>query len=127
MIQNGTYLNIVDNSGGQIGFCIKVLKGYKQRYATIGNLITISVKSLRSKRKKTAKIKKGGTCRGLVLRIKQISNTFNGDNFQFFENSIILLNKQNKFLGTRIFGCVPRKFRYTKYMKIISMSLGILL
>jgi len=125
MIQSGTYLNIVDNSGARIAFCIKVLSGYRRRYAYTGDVITISIKSLRSKRRASSKTKKGEIHKALIIRTKIQKKIFSGDKLQFTENSAVLLHKQNKFLGTRIFGSVPKLFRFTKYLKIISLSSGI--
>jgi len=126
MIQSGTYLNIVDNSGTKVACCIKVMTGYKRRYASTGDLIIISVKSLRSKRKAFSKTKKGEVYKALVIRTKVGQKFFSGDNLKFLENSAIILNKQNKILGTRIFGLIPKTFRYTKYLKIISLSSGLI-
>ena len=125
MIQNGSYLNVIDNSGAKTVYCIKVISGYKRRYAFIGDLITVSIKILRSKRRSSSKTKKGEIYRAVVVRTKQKKTLFSGDNIHFFENSVVLLNKQNKFLGTRVFGSVPKILRYTKFLKIISLSSGI--
>jgi len=125
MIQNGSYLNVIDNSGAKTAYCIKVVSGYKCRYAFIGNVIVISIKSLRSKRRSTSKTKKGEIYKAVIVRTKtKIKNVF-GDNINFFENSIVLLNKQYKFIGTRIFGSVPKFLRYTKYLKVASLSSGL--
>jgi large subunit ribosomal protein L14 len=126
MIQNGTYLNIIDNSGAKEVICIKVLSGYRRRYAFIGDLITVSVKSLRLKRRAFSKTKKGEVHRALVVRTKILAKNLNSDKFGFFENSAILLNKQNTCLGTRIFGAIPKSFRYTKFLKIASISSGLI-
>lgn len=127
MIQSGTYLNVIDNSGAKNIFCIKVLSGYKRRYAGIGDLIVISIKSLRTKRRAVSKTKKGEIYRALVVRTKNSNTGFNGNKFNFLENSAILLNKQNKFIGTRIFGAVPKLFRYTKHLKMVFLSTGVIL
>jgi large subunit ribosomal protein L14 len=127
MIQNGSYLNVIDNSGAKTIFCIKVLSGYKRRYAGIGDLIVVSIKSLRTKRRSTSKTKKGEIYRALIIRTKVFNNQFSGNKVSFFENSAVLLNKQNKFIGTRVFGSVPKLFRYTKHLKIIFLSSGVIL
>lgn len=126
MIQNGSYLNIIDNSGAKEVSCIKVFPGYKRRYAYCGSTILVSVKSLRSKRRLNSKVKKGDVLKALVIRTKVPSKSFMGDSFTFFENSALLLNKSNKLLGTRIFGVIPKFFRQTKYLKICSLSLGLI-
>jgi large subunit ribosomal protein L14 len=126
MIQSGSYINIIDNSGAKQVKCIKVLKGYKSRYAHVGDLVIVSVKDLRSTRRTSSKIKKGEVHRVLIVRTKKLTKNFNFDQFGFFENSGILLSKQNVCLGTRIFGSIPRMFRYTKYLKIVSVSSGLI-
>jgi large subunit ribosomal protein L14 len=127
MIQHGTYLNVQDNSGARSVMCIKVLKGYKSRYGYIGDLILISVKKLRTKRRLLAKVKKGDVLKALIVRTKTKVKLLNNGNFNSFtENSVILINKQNKLIGTRIFGLVPKKLRFSKFFRIISLSSGII-
>ena len=125
MIQNNSSLNVVDNSGAKHISCIKVIKGYTARYGYVGDLIVISVKSLRLKRRLVAKIKKGQVLRALIIRSKFNKKSFTGDKFSSFSNDAILLTMQNKYLGTRVFGTVPRLFRFTKFLKILSISSGI--
>lgn len=126
MVQVGTILNVVDNSGARKACCIKVLSGYKKRYAMIGDLIVVSIKNLRTKRKLTSKVKKGEVYKALVVRTISNQKHFSEDSINFFENSIVLLNKQNKFVGTRVFGSLPTSFRFTKYLKLISLSSGLI-
>jgi len=128
MIQNNTILNVLDNSGARSAMCIKVLSGYKKRYAFCGDLILITIKSLRSKRRSTSKVKKGELYKAIIIRtkIKSLSSKGLQDSISFFENSIILLNKQHKFIGTRVFGALPSSFRFSKFLKAISLSSGIL-
>ena len=126
MIQIGTLLNVIDNSGARTALCLKVFPGYRRRYANIGDIVLVSIKTLRSKRRDSLKVKKGELYRALILKIKVPSKNFSGDSFFYVEkSSIILLNKQNKFLGTRILSSVSRIFRFTKYLKILSLSLGV--
>ena len=124
MIQKGTYLNVIDNSGAKDVCCIQVLKGYRKRYATIGDIIIVSIKSLRLKRRSLSKIKKGEVSKALVVRTKVSKNSYSFESSNFFENSVVLLNRQNKLLGTRIFGVVPKYFRYTKFLRIVSLASG---
>jgi large subunit ribosomal protein L14 len=126
MIQNHTYLNIIDNSGAKNVSCIKVINGYKRRYAKIGDLIMVSIKNLRLKRRSSSKVKKGELFKALIIRTKIKTDSFFGDHFLFLENAAILLNKQNKLVGTRIFGSVPKNFRRTKFLKICFLSLGLI-
>lgn len=125
MIQIGTYLNVADNSGGKKIFCIKVLSSSQCRYAAVGDLILVSVKTLRAKRRSFSKVKKGEIYKALVIRTKFPVYSFFGDKTQFTENAAVLLNKQQKIIGTRIFGSVLRSFRFTKFLKILSVSSNI--
>lgn len=126
MIQSGTLLNVVDNSGAKIVCCIKVSSGYKRRYAFIGDTILVSVKALRSKRKSLSKIKKGEISKALIVRTKTLTKVYTGESLTFFENSVILLNNQNKPIASRVFGSISQKFRYTRHLRIASMSAGLI-
>jgi len=124
MIQKGTYLNVIDNSGAKDVCCIQVLKGYRKRYASIGDIIVVSIKSLRLKRRSLSKIKKGDVSKALVIRTKVLQKCYSYESVNFFENGAVLLNQQNKLLGTRIFGTVPKMFRYSKFLRIVSLASG---
>jgi large subunit ribosomal protein L14 len=126
MIQVGTILNVIDNSGAKKVCCIKVMKGYKQRYAHLGDLIMISIKSLRKRRKFTSKTKKGQVYKALILRTKIGAKSCSGATIFFLENSVALLSKQDKFIGTRILGPLSIKFRKTKFLRILSIAGGLL-
>lgn len=125
MIQVGTNLNVIDNSGARKACCIKVLSGYRRRYAFIGDVVVVSIKSLRTRRKFASKAKKGEIYKALVVRVKSKKTSFSGESINFFENSIVLINKQNKLVGTRIFGSLPVFFRYTKHLRVVSLSAGL--
>ena len=122
MIQSGTYLNVIDNSGAKDVCCIKVSKGYRRRYAFTGDVITVSVKSLRSKRKATSKVKKGDVIKALVVRTKTSKRDFSGKTLGFLENSVVLLTNQSKPIGSRVFGTLPKTFNFSKYLKVSSIS-----
>lgn len=124
MIQKGTYLNVIDNSGAKEVCCIHVLNGYRKRYAAIGDTIVVSIKSLRIKRRSHAKIKKGEVLKALIVRTKTNIKNYSLEQLSFLENSAILLSRQDKLLGTRIFGSVPSYFRYTKFLRIVSLASG---
>ena len=126
MIQKNTILNIVDNSGAKIAECIKVYSGYRRRYASVGDTILVTIKSLRSKRREVSKIKKGELYKAVIIRTKFKKTLINGDSINFKENSAILLTKQNKFVGTRVFGAVPKSFKKTKFFKLITLSSGLI-
>jgi large subunit ribosomal protein L14 len=126
MIQIGTVSRVVDNSGARTARCIKIYKGSKKRYGFVGDILLVSIQNLRSKRRDVLKVKKGELYKALLLRTQSYSRIFCGDaSKNFGSSSIILINKKNKFLGTRIFGSVNTNFRFTKYMKILFLSSGI--
>nr|UYM80152.1 ribosomal protein L14 [Synura petersenii]UYM80154.1 ribosomal protein L14 [Synura petersenii]UYM80156.1 ribosomal protein L14 [Synura petersenii]UYM80158.1 ribosomal protein L14 [Synura petersenii]UYM80160.1 ribosomal protein L14 [Synura petersenii] len=125
MIQKQTILNVIDNSGAKFVCCIHVGNGFKQRYAKVGDIINVSVKSLRNKRRQNSKVLKGAVCKALVIRSRSnINSMFQSGSNTFLENSVVLLTSLNKLLFTRIFGGVPSIFRFSKYMRIISLSSG---
>ena len=124
MIQIGSYLNVIDNSGAKKVACIRINASCKKRYAYDGDNIVVSVKSLRSTRRLFSKVKKGEVLNALIITTKKEKKDFFSNNYSFFENSAILLTKQNKLIGTRVFGGLPKSFRFTKYMKILSLSSG---
>lgn len=126
MIQTGTYLNVIDNSGAKDICCIKVPKGYRRRYAAVGDIITASIKNIRKKKKLTTKVRKGDVIKALIVRTRSITTTKVNENIQFLENSAILMTKQNKLIGTRIFGSVPKKFKFTKFLRITSLCSGVI-
>lgn len=126
MIQTGTILNVVDNSGAKKVCCIKVMKGFKQRYAQVGDLIMISIKSLRKKRKSTSKTKKGQVYKALVLQTKIGVRNHSGSEVRFLENCVTLLSKQEKLIGTRILGPVSFQLRKTKFLRLLSIASGLI-
>jgi len=125
MIQNGTFLNVIDNSGAKIAFCIRVVSGCKKQYAFVGDILLVSIKTLRAKRRSTSKVKKGELYRAVLISSKTCLNLNAGESLNFFTNSIVLLNKQNKLIASRITSPVPKTFRYTKFLKIASISSGL--
>lgn len=124
MIQKGTYLNVIDNSGAKQIACLHVIGGYRKRYAGLGDLIIASVKSIRFK--EGMKIKKGSVVKALIVRTKIFNKLKKEINtpVKFFNNAAVLLTNQHKFYGTKIFGAVQKTFRYTRFSKVISLSFG---
>ena len=121
-----TYLNVIDNYGAKIVFCIKVVSSYKKCYAKPKDIIIVYVKALLSKRKYSFKVKKGCIYKVTTVRTKSRRTSFLGDSFNFFENSVILLNdKPPLFFIIHIFGLTPKFFRYSKVLKIISLVSGL--
>jgi large subunit ribosomal protein L14 len=124
MIQSGSFLNVIDNSGAKKLLCIKILNGgYKQRYAKIGCVILVSVKKI--KFSKNIKVKKGELHKALIIKTNSFSFSKKVNYKKYFKNAAILLNKKNRLLGTRIFDKVPKEFKYSKYLKILTLSAGI--
>ncbi|HNF30084.1 MAG TPA: 50S ribosomal protein L14 [Chitinophagaceae bacterium] len=126
MIQKGSYFRVIDNSGAKKACCIHVLGGYRKRYGKTGDIVVVSIKSLRTKRRETSKIKKGDVTKALIVKTKVYRPSYSQECVSFFENSVVLLNNQNKLLGTRIFGPVQKEFRYTKYLRILSLASGVI-
>lgn len=126
MIQSGSYLNIIDNSGAKDVCCIKVSKGYRRRYATIGDVITVSIKNIRKKKKLTSKVQKGDVTKALIVRTRSSTTSKLNEQSKFFENSAVLITKQNKLIGTRIFGAVSKSFKYTKFLRVASLCAGLI-
>lgn len=118
MIQEETNLVVADNSGAKRVRCIRVLGGSNRRYASVGDLIVVSVKAALP----NAGVKKGEVSRAVVLRTKKEIRRKDGSYIRFDENAAVLLNPQNEPRGTRIFGPVARELRDKKFMKIISLA-----
>ncbi len=118
MIQEETNLVVADNSGAKKVRCIRVLGGHDRRYATVGDLIVVAVKSAIP----GAPVKKGEVHRAVVVRTKKEIRRKDGSYIRFDENAAVLLSPQNEPKGTRIFGPVARELRERQYMKIISLA-----
>ena len=126
MIQHQTILKVADNSGAKTVKCIKVLGGFKKRYARLGDIVVVSVQQLRNKSKKTSKVLKGGVFRALVIRTKIQYKKKDGSSFALNENSVTLINKQGNPIGTRILGPIPKILKKKKFMKFVSLSIGLI-
>ena len=118
MIQEETNLVVADNSGAKKVRCIRVLGGHDKRYAGVGDLIVVSVKSAIP----GAPVKKGEVSRAVVVRTKKEIRRKDGSYIRFDENAAVLLNAQGEPRGTRIFGPVARELRERQFMKIISLA-----
>lgn len=124
MIQKGSFLSVIDNSGAKSVCCIRIVGGYRKRYAFLGDVLVVSVKTLRNKRRSSSKVKKGDVLRAAVVRTKRRIVSFSGNSLSFKQNSVVLMNKQNKIIATRVFGSVPKQLNYTRLLKIVSLSAG---
>jgi large subunit ribosomal protein L14 len=118
MIQAQTKLNVADNSGAKLLLCIKTLGGSKRRYASVGDIVVVSVKEAIP----NSKVQKGGVMRAVIVRTAKEISRADGSYIKFDDNSAVLLNQQNEPIGTRIFGPVARELRAKKFMKIISLA-----
>ncbi|HEX9179759.1 MAG TPA: 50S ribosomal protein L14 [Burkholderiales bacterium] len=118
MIQQQTMLDVADNSGAKKVMCIKVLGGTKRRYASVGDVIVVSVKEAIPQ----SKVKKGEVARAVIVRTAREVRRPDGSYIRFDGNSAVLINKDLEPIGTRIFGPVARELRARKFMKIISLA-----
>ncbi|MBM3566990.1 MAG: 50S ribosomal protein L14 [Alphaproteobacteria bacterium] len=118
MIQVESNLEVADNSGARRVQCIKVLGGSKRKYATIGDVIVVSVKDAIPR----GRVKKGEVLQAVIVRTAKDIRRSDGSIIRFDRNAAVLINKQGEPIGTRIFGPVTRELRAKKYMKIISLA-----
>ena len=118
MIQQETKLKVADNSGAKVVQCFKVLGGSKRRYASIGDVVVVSVKTSIP----GGMVKKGDVSRAVVVRVAKELRRKDGSYIRFDDNAAVLLNEQNEPRGTRIFGPVARELRSLTFMKIISLA-----
>ncbi len=126
MVQKGSCFKVVDNSGAKKACCIHICDGYRKRYGKTGDLVIVSVKSLRTQRRDMSKIKKGDVSRALVIRTKKYRFSYSHESSSFLENSVVLLNTQNKLVGTRLFGPINGDFRHTKHLRLTSLAAGLI-
>jgi large subunit ribosomal protein L14 len=118
MIQEESNLVVADNSGAKKVRCIRVLGGSDRRYAGVGDLIVVSVKTAIP----GGTVKKGEVSKAVVVRTKKETRIKDGSYIRFDENAAVLINAENEPRGTRIFGPVARELREKQFMKIISLA-----
>lgn len=118
MIQSSTYLESADNTGAKRLFCIKVLGGSGRKYARLGDLIVVSVKDAIP----NAKVDKGDVLRAVIVRTKKEQRRTDGTYVRFDNNAVVILDKDNEPIGTRVFGPIARELRIKGFMKIISLA-----
>lgn len=118
MIQMMTRLDVADNSGAKKAMCIKVLGGYRKRYAKLGDIIVVSVKEASP----DGTVKKGAVAKGVVVRTKKEQRRADGSYIRFDQNAVVLVNAEGEPIGTRIFGPVARELRWKEFMKIVSLA-----
>ena len=118
MIQMQTNLDVADNSGARRVMCIKVLGGSKRKYASVGDIIVVSVKEASPR----GRVKKGDVMKAVVVRTAKDIRRADGSVIRFDGNAAVLINNNKEPIGTRIFGPVPRELRAKSHMKIISLA-----
>jgi len=118
MIQMQTNLDIADNSGARRVMCIKVLGGSKRKYASVGDIIVVSVKEAIPR----GRVKKGQVMKAVVVRTAKDIKRADGSVIRFDGNAAVLVDNKSEPVGTRIFGPVPRELRAKRHMKIISLA-----
>ncbi|PNE25489.1 50S ribosomal protein L14 [Tannerella sp. oral taxon 808] len=117
MIQQETRLVVADNSGAKEALCIRVLGGTRKRYATVGDIIVVSVKSVIP----SSDMKKGAISKAIIVRTKKEIRRQDGSYIRFDDNACVLLNQAGEIRGSRIFGPVARELRAAN-MKIVSLA-----
>ncbi|RZO02043.1 MAG: 50S ribosomal protein L14 [SAR92 clade bacterium] len=118
MIQTESYLDVADNSGARKVMCIKVLGGSHRRYASVGDVIKVTVKEAIPR----GKVKKGQVMSAVVVRTRKGIRRKDGSLIKFDDNAAVLLNASLAPIGTRIFGPVTRELRSERFMRIISLA-----
>ncbi len=118
MIQMQSMLDVADNSGARRLMCIKVLGGSHRRYASVGDVIKVTIKEANPR----GKVKKGDVYNAVVVRTAKGVRRADGSLIRFDGNAAVLLNAQLQPIGTRIFGPVTRELRTEKFMKIVSLA-----
>lgn len=131
MIQQETILQVADNSGAKTVKCIKVLGGYKKKYAKLGDIIIVSVQELRNKSKSTSKVKKGELYKALVIRTKKEIKKKDGSVISFLKktknaNAAVLINKKGSPVASRITEPISYKLRKKQFFKFINISSGLI-
>ena len=118
MIINETNLEVADNSGARRVQCIKVIGGSKRKFASVGDVIIVSIKEAIAR----GKVNKGDVHHAVIVRTAKEIRRNDGSAIRFDKNAAVLINKQQEPIGTRIFGPVTRELRAKKFMKIISLA-----
>ena len=118
MIINETNLEVADNSGARRVQCIKVIGGSKRRFASVGDVIIVSIKEAIPR----GKVNKGDVHHAVIVRTEKEIRRNDGSAIRFDKNAAVLINKQQEPIGTRIFGPVTRELRAKKFMKIVSLA-----
>jgi large subunit ribosomal protein L14 len=118
MIQQQSNLDVADNSGARRVMCIKVIGGAGRKFASVGDIIVVSIKEAIPR----GKVKKGEVHRAVIVRTRKGIRRADGSLIRFDDNAAVILNNQKAPIGTRIFGPVTRELRAKQFMKIVSLA-----
>jgi large subunit ribosomal protein L14 len=118
MIQQETILNVADNSGAKQVYCIRIVGGSRRKYASLGDIITVSVREAIA----NSKVPRGSVMKAVVVRTAKEVRRPDGSYIRFDDNAAVLINKDGEPIGTRVFGPVARELRAKNFMKIISLA-----
>lgn len=118
MIQQETILNVADNSGAKKVYCIRIVGGSRRKYASVGDIITVSVREAIP----GSKVAKGSVTKAVIVRTTRSVKRQDGSYIRFDDNAAVLINKDGEPVGTRVFGPVARELRAMNFMKIISLA-----
>lgn len=118
MIQVGTRVKVTDNTGAKLGQVFKILGGSKRRYARLGDLVVLSIKTAEPRKQ----IKKKAVVRGVVVRMRKEQRRPDGSYIRFDDNAVVIVDPKGEPRGTRIFGPIPREVTEAGYQKIASLS-----
>jgi len=118
LIQSSTYLDSADNTGAKRLFCIKVLGGSGRKYASLGDVVVVSVKEAIPK----SKVDKGSVHKAVIVRVTKEQRRPDGTYVRFDNNAAVIIDKENEPVGTRVFGPIARELRLKGFMKIISLA-----
>ena len=118
MIQMQTLMDVADNSGAKVAYCVKVLGGTKRRYAGLGDIIVVSIKKAIPGEQEKA----GDVARAVVVRTRKANRRDDGSYVRFDKNAVVLIDNEKNPKGTRIFGAVAKELRDAGFMKIVSLA-----
>jgi len=124
MIQTETLLQVTDNSGAKKVKCIKILGGFRRKFAKIGDLVIASIRVVKQHKKKKVKVKEEEVVHALIVRTKSKFSRQNSTQLQYQKNCVVLMTTKNKPLATRVLGPVPKILRHSKFMKVAALSAG---
>ncbi|MFM8218894.1 MAG: 50S ribosomal protein L14 [Planctomycetaceae bacterium] len=118
MIQMQTLMDVADNTGAKVAYCIKVLGGTQRRYASLGDVVVVSIK----KAIPGGSVKAGDVARAVIVRTRKATRREDGSYVKFDKNAVVLIDNEKNPKGTRIFGAVARELRDSGFMKIVSLA-----